>query len=64
MNPLDRNKDGQVDGQDAKRAGIELVNAAKDTASEIQGMTPGQQKVLGIVLGVGIVLTLLVVWLA
>jgi len=64
MNPLDRNKDGQVDGQDAKRAGIELVDVAKDTAGEIQGMTPGQQKALGIVLGLGIALALFVVWMA
>lgn len=73
MNPLDRDKDGDVDRDDAKAIGRTIadeaaaagraVNAeAKATRAALGGMSPAEIRATWVICGVGICLVLAVIW--
>lgn len=73
MNPLDRDKDGDVDRDDAKAIGRTIadeaaiaaraVNAeAKATRAALGGMSPAEIRATWVICGVGVCLVLAVIW--
>jgi len=62
MNPLDRDKDGDVDKDDARIIGRTIADEIKATRDSVKGMETREMRATAIVCIVAVVLALALVW--